>query len=84
MQVTKKWRLGHSRHELLESWGIPFKQSDDGAGGRIMMYCKYRTSGYGTTYTYKIFYVSAEDKIYRWRIERNHTPPARIDLYIYR
>jgi hypothetical protein len=86
--------LGHSKHELVMSWGMPDRTSDDGNGGEIIAYA-YGGHQQGVNwgngiyteprswYDYRIFFVNSDGKIYSWRTMRKNIPPQQIDLNIY-
>lgn len=50
-QNLRSW-LGHSQSELMQAWGAPVQITDDGQGGRILVYAQQvfmpRMQGGGT------------------------------------
>lgn len=86
--------LGHTKQELLLSWGMPARETEDGNGGQIVAFTHGGSTdginlGYGNRippdawYDYRIFYINAEGRIYSWRTKREHIPPQQIDLRVY-
>lgn len=74
--------LGHHYSELIDSWGAPDQQMDDGRGGRILVYAKASSYSvplknayngqYIGTYTNqnvskRMFWVDADGVIYKWK-----------------
>ncbi len=91
--------VGSTKHQLIMSWGPPAKVSDDGGGGEIMV-CAKQIYLPGSTYydgvggsstsqslnmwSYSMFYVDSNQKIYFWRTQNERIPPTEINLNIYK
>lgn len=43
-ETMQSW-VGHHQSELIQSWGPPTRTTDDGAGGRILIYETYVKTG---------------------------------------
>ncbi len=70
-KTLNSW-LGSEKKTLIQSWGLPEKQGDDGDGGEIL---QYRTSDMrGTKYT--SFYIDRNKKVYKWTT--NPIPPTQV------
>lgn len=90
--------LGHTKQELIMTWGPPSRVASDGAGGEIVVFAKqgymppttfYDNTGGSTTsnsltfWDYKMFWIDTQGKIYHWMTQRQQVPPQQIDLNIY-
>lgn len=70
-QTLDSW-LGHQQNELIQRWGPPSKTTDDGGGGRILIYESFTPNpfaqqpGIGVLQV-KMFYVRADGTIYLWK-----------------
>ena len=53
---------GHSANEIITQYGAPDRQTDDGAGGRILIY--EESSSMTTKTTYLQFYVNKDNVCY--------------------
>lgn len=81
--------MGHTKQELIQSWGPPSRTAPDAQGGEIWIYDKtvtipglpgqisrspfggiqYTTPQSLTVTRSRMFYISAEGKVYHWRAE---------------
>lgn len=72
------WK-GHSKSELILSWGPPTKTDSDGDTGQVLTWAKYQTvyiiNRANPVWTYTMMYVGADGIIYHWREEKS--PNAR-------
>jgi hypothetical protein len=46
---THQQTIGHSKNEILRSYGVPNQVTDDGAGGSVMVYEKYTQTTVGAS-----------------------------------
>ena len=72
--------MGHSKQEIIMSWGPPSRVADDGNGGELLIYGnQIFIPQYNLNYwDYKMMYVNNEGKIYYWRTSRENIPPTQI------
>lgn len=97
-KIMNSW-IGLTKHDLVMNWGPPAKISDDGNGGEILVYAKqiylpsstfYDGVGGSSTsqslnmWSYRMFYVDSNQKIYYWRSQNVRIPPTEINLNIYK
>lgn len=100
-EIMNSW-IGHSKQELIMSFGIPSRIESDGAGGEIVVFAQqvyqapsnstiYTNSGSSSTvhnagynyWSYKMFFINKEGKIYHWLTQNQQIPPTQIDLTIF-
>ena len=84
-EIMNSW-LGHTKQELIMSWGPPARTASDGGTGEILIYAKqvYIPQWNMNYYEYKMMYINSDGKIYHWLTQTQQVPPAQIDLNIYK
>lgn len=76
--------LGHSKRDLILSFGPPSRSESDGQGGEILVYSRrvYGNfpSGVVDYFEHRMFYIDTQNSVYHWLITRNPNPPDRLDM----
>lgn len=81
--------LGSSKQNLIMKNGLPLKTGPDGAGGEVLMYgdqvyLQPTASSRGKTiWTYRMFFINPQDRVYHWLVQRSVSPPQQIDLNVF-
>ena len=73
-KIMDSW-LGHTKAELIRTWGVPSNRTDDGQGGEVLIWEYSRSTGMVVSgvyiqrnnVDYKEMFADKEGKIYYWR-----------------
>ena len=83
IQASMDSWIGHTKQEVIMSWGPPARSCSDGANGEIIIYSKPILIS-GVYYYYNtLFYINKESKVYHWLKKTETVPPEQLDINIY-
>lgn len=67
--------IGHPKHELIQTMGLPYTSGTDGKGGEVYVYSRsVFVSGY-TVYRITNFFIGGNGVIYSWSTFSSAQPP---------
>jgi hypothetical protein len=81
--------LGKTKHKLLLSYGPPDKESDDAAGGEILIYIKNYSMPFNSdpgvnpfqnSQQQKMYFINPDGIVYHFLVKYQELPPTQVQV----